>query len=100
MVANTSWASPRSSDHSKKASSVFAKGNHLSQTRSFSSAGKRDFYEVLGVNRNADKATIKKAYFKLAKKYHPDANKVSVNDDERCWEHLKIFRKETHRKIV
>ena len=35
---------------------------------------KRDHYEVLGVDRGADDATIKKAYRKLAKKYHPDAN--------------------------
>ena len=34
----------------------------------------RDLYEVLGVDRNADEAAIKKAYRKLAKKYHPDAN--------------------------
>ena len=35
---------------------------------------KRDYYEVLGVDRVADEATIKKAYRQLAKKYHPDMN--------------------------
>ena len=35
---------------------------------------KRDYYEVLGVEKTADDATIKKAYRTLAKKYHPDAN--------------------------
>ncbi len=35
---------------------------------------KRDYYEVLGVEKNADDATIKKAYRQLAKKYHPDMN--------------------------
>ncbi len=37
-------------------------------------AEKRDYYEVLGVDKNADDAAIKKAYRQLAKKYHPDAN--------------------------
>ena len=37
-------------------------------------ADKRDYYEVLGVPKDADEAAIKKAYRVLAKKYHPDAN--------------------------
>ncbi len=37
-------------------------------------ASKRDYYEVLGVDKNATAADIKKAYRKLVKKYHPDAN--------------------------
>ena len=42
-------------------------------------AEKRDYYEVLGVDKKADDATIKKAFRTLAKKYHPDLN---PNDKE------------------
>ncbi len=37
-------------------------------------ADKRDYYEVLGVDKSADDATLKKAFRQLAKKYHPDMN--------------------------
>ena len=37
-------------------------------------ADKRDYYDVLGVSKDASESEIKKSYRKLAKKYHPDSN--------------------------
>ena len=44
---------------------------------------KRDYYEVLGVPKTADDATIKKAYRTLAKKYHPDTNAGNAEAEKR-----------------
>ena len=45
-------------------------------------AAKRDYYEILGVNKSADKEAIKRAYRKLAKKYHPDTNAGNPHAEE------------------
>jgi DnaJ-domain-containing protein 1 len=41
--------------------------------------GKKDLYETLGLQKEASKDDIKRAYYRLAKKYHPDQNKDDPN---------------------
>jgi molecular chaperone DnaJ len=52
---------------------------------------KRDFYEILGVNRDASEEDIKKAYRKLAMKYHPDRNPDSKDAEEKFKEAKEAY---------
>lgn len=54
-------------------------------------AEKRDYYEVLGVDRGADEATLKKAYRKLAKQYHPDANPDNPDAEKKFKEATEAY---------
>ncbi len=52
---------------------------------------KRDYYEVLGTDRNASTDDIKKAYRKLALKYHPDRNKGDKGAEDKFKEATEAY---------
>ena len=54
-------------------------------------AAKRDYYDVLGISRSADKSTIKRAYRKLAKKSHPDTNAGNAQAEEKFKEATEAY---------
>ena len=56
-----------------------------------SMGAKRDYYEVLGISRSADKDAIKKAYRKMAKKYHPDSNAGNPDAEEKFKEVTEAY---------
>ena len=54
-------------------------------------SAKRDYYEVLGVDKSADKDAIKKAYRKLAIQYHPDRNPGDKTAEEKFKEATEAY---------
>ena len=62
---------------------------------------KRDYYEVLGIDKSASEKELKSAYRKLAKKYHPDANPGDKQSEEKfkelseAYDILKGLKKES-----
>jgi molecular chaperone DnaJ len=52
---------------------------------------KRDYYEVLGVSRNATQSEIKRAFYRLAQKYHPDRNPNDKNAEEKFKEVVEAY---------
>ena len=52
---------------------------------------KRDYYEVLGVSKNATESEIKAAYRKLAIKYHPDRNPDNAEAEEKFKEAAEAY---------
>ncbi len=54
-------------------------------------ADKRDYYDVLGVSKNADEAELKKAYRRLAMKFHPDRNEGDAKAEEKFKEAKEAY---------
>lgn len=62
-------------------------------------AAKRDYYDILGVSRQADDAQIKRAYRRLVKKYHPDINPGAEEQFKEITEAYEILSDGEKRKL-
>ena len=51
----------------------------------------KDYYKILGVSRNASSKEIKKSYYELAKKYHPDVNQKDPSAEKKFQEASEAY---------
>ena len=63
---------------------IYTYNNNLSNM----SGQKKDYYNILGIEKNADDSNIKKAYYKLAQKWHPDKNPENREEAERKFKEI------------
>ncbi|KAJ6820589.1 chaperone protein dnaJ GFA2, mitochondrial-like [Iris pallida] len=92
-ICTSSWvtssrASERMNWRNGFQSGVLYARRHFHGTRSVSA---RDYYDVLGVNKNASASEIKKAYYALAKKLHPDTNKDDADAERKFQEVQRAY---------
>ncbi|KAI5694268.1 hypothetical protein M8J75_013822 [Diaphorina citri] len=59
---------------------------HFHTSPSLSNLKRKDYYQILGISKNSSAKEIKKAYYELAKKYHPDTNKTDPNASKKFHE--------------
>nr|XP_018899187.1 PREDICTED: protein tumorous imaginal discs, mitochondrial-like [Bemisia tabaci] len=72
-------------------SKVFVFQHQRSLFHTSSRLMKRDYYEVLGISKNASAKEVKRAYYELAKKYHPDSNKSDPNASKKFQEATEAY---------
>jgi DnaJ homolog subfamily A member 3 len=70
----------------------------LSATFHSSNYCSKDYYKILGVPKNATQKDVKKAYYELAKKYHPDVNKDATKQFQEVSEAYEVLGDESKRQ--
>ncbi|XP_066593913.1 protein tumorous imaginal discs, mitochondrial-like isoform X2 [Prorops nasuta] len=96
--ATTTW---KDGKYEKRFTQKLSQPRRLLHLTNRSLAPRRNYYEILGISKNSSTKDIKKAYYELAKKYHPDTNKGDPNAGKKFQEvseAYEVLSDETKRK--